>query len=70
MWCLGLYGIARVGSRPTENPACFTQPIGGSFVTLDGRSLADKSKLALLSVLAIVAVNQGLCGTFPLSLSV
>lgn len=37
---------------------------------LDGRSLADKSKLVLLSVLAIVAVNQAFGRAFPLSLSV
>lgn len=35
-----------------------------------GRSLADKSKLVLLSVLAVVAVNQVLERTFPAALSV
>lgn len=45
--------------KPADlEPVRFTQPIGGKFVLLHGRSLADKSKLALLSVLAVVAVNQ------------
>lgn len=48
----------------------FIQPIGGKFVLLPGRSLADKAKLVLLSVLAVVAVNQDLDRTFPSALSV
>lgn len=48
----------------------FIQPICGKFLLLHGYSLADKSKLVLLSLLAVVAVNQGLARTFPSALSV
>jgi hypothetical protein len=58
--------------KPAESePECvksFSQ--SAKIFVLNGRSLADKSKLVLLSVLAIVAVSQAFGRAFPLSLSV